>query len=79
MKRYLNHPEPKLKKKNKMATGTIDYIVYGILITVAVVFIWWKFSMPLIKFWELIKGAFSSGKDRSVQTFQTGKEIVYDI
>lgn len=62
-----------------MATGTIDYIVYGILITVAIVFIWWKFSSPLIKFWELIKGMFASSKDRTVQTFQSSKEIVYDI
>ena len=62
-----------------MAAGTLDYIVYGILITVAIVFIWWKFSEPLKKFWELLGGAFSSGKEKSVQTFQTGKEIVYDI
>lgn len=62
-----------------MATGTIDYIVYAILGTVVVVFIWWKFSEPLKKFGELIKGAFSSGKDRTVQTYQSSKEIVYDI
>ena len=57
----------------------INSLVPIILIIVAIVFIWWKFSEPLTKFWELIRGAFSSGKERSVQTYQTGKEIVYDI
>lgn len=62
-----------------MVTNTLDYVVYAILLTVAIVFIWWKFSEPLVKFWELLKSAFGSGKERSVQTFQAGKEIVYDI
>lgn len=59
--------------------ATIDTLVLVILAIVAIVFIWWKFSGPLTKFWELIRGAFSSGKDRTAETFQVGKEIVYDI
>lgn len=62
-----------------MVYSTTDIIVLGILIIVAIVFIWWKFSDPLVKFWELIRGVFSSGKDKTVQSFQTSKEIVYDI
>ena len=59
--------------------ATIDTLVLVILAVVAIVFIWWKFSEPLTKFWGLVRGAFASGKEKSVQTFQTGKEIVYDI
>jgi len=57
----------------------INFLVPIILIIIAVVFIWWKFSDPLKKFAELIRGVFSSGKDRTVQAYQSSKEIVYDI
>jgi len=59
--------------------ATIDTLVLVILAIIAIIFIWWKFSEPLKKFGELIKGAFSSGKERTVQTYQSSKEIVYDI
>lgn len=60
-------------------SSIINFLVPVILIIVAVVFIWWKFSDPLKKFWELVRGAFASGKDKTVQTYQASKEIVYDI
>lgn len=61
----------------------INFIIPIILIIIAIVFIWWKFSEPLKKFWELIKGLFSgiasSGKEKTFHAIQTSKEIVYDI
>lgn len=57
----------------------INFIIPVILIIIAVVFIWWKFSEPLRKFSELIKGLFSSGKDKTFQVHQSAKEIIYDI
>lgn len=60
-------------------SSIINFLVPIILIIILIVFIWWKFSGPLTKFWELIRGAFSSGKDKTFETFQVGKEIVYDI
>jgi hypothetical protein len=50
-----------------------------ILIIVAIAFIWWKFSEPLKKLGEFIKGLFASGKERTAQAYQSSKEIVYDI
>jgi hypothetical protein len=50
-----------------------------ILIIIAVGWIWWKFGEPLKKLGGLIIGLFSSGKNRAVQSYQSTKEIVYDI
>ena len=50
-----------------------------ILLIIAIIFVWWKFSEPLKKFGNLIVGLFASGKDKTAQTFQSSKEIVYDI
>jgi hypothetical protein len=59
--------------------SVINFLVPIILIIIAVVFVWWKFSEPLKKFGRLIAGLFSSGKDRAADTYQSSKEIIYDI
>jgi hypothetical protein len=57
----------------------INFSIPIILVIIAVVFVWWKFSEPLKKFAELIRGMFASSKEKTFQTYQTTKEIVYDI
>jgi len=59
--------------------SAINFLVPIILIIIAVVFVWWKFSEPLKKFGNLISGLFSSGKNRAAETYQSSKEIIYDI
>jgi hypothetical protein len=60
-------------------SNTINFLVPIILIIIAIVFIWWKFSDPLIKFGILIKGLFNSGKQKSFEKINLPREIVYDI
>lgn len=57
----------------------LNFLIPVILITVPVIFIWWKFSEPLKKFGYLIKSMFASGTNKTFQTVQSSKEIVYDI
>jgi hypothetical protein len=57
----------------------INFLIPIILVIIAIAFVWWKFGEPLTKLWELIKGVFVSGKDKTVQTYQNSREIVYDI
>jgi hypothetical protein len=57
----------------------INFLVPVILIIVAVVFVWWKFSEPLKKFGALIAGLFVSSKNKTFQAVHSTKEIVYDI
>jgi hypothetical protein len=57
----------------------INTAVPIILVIVAIGFVWWKFGEPLKKLGEFLKGLFTSGKDRAAETYQSSKEIVYDI
>jgi hypothetical protein len=50
-----------------------------ILIVVFIAFIIWKFGEPLNKLWGFIKGLFASSKEKTVEMYQSQKEIVYDI
>ena len=58
------------------AAGTLVPIL---VIGAVALFMWYKLREPLGHFWEWIKGMLSGGKERTVQTVQTTKEIVYDI
>ena len=42
-------------------------------------FIWWKFQEPISFVATSIKEMFASGKTKTVETVQYGKEIIYDI
>lgn len=57
----------------------LNFLIPIILVTVFVVFIWWKFSEPLTKFGYLIKGMFATTSNKTFQSVQSSKEIVYDI
>jgi hypothetical protein len=57
----------------------INTAIPFILIIIAVVFIWWKFSEPLKKFAELIRGLFVSGKNKTFDAARSPRDIVYDI
>jgi len=64
---------------NTQLDSIVNTLIPIILIIIAVVFVWWKFSEPLKKFGQLISGMFASSKEKTVQTYQSSKEIVYDI
>ena len=57
----------------------INIAIPIILIIIAVGWVWIKFGEPLKKLGGLIIGLFSSSKNRAVQSYQSSKEIVYDI
>lgn len=57
----------------------INFMVPVILIIIAIVFVWWKFSEPLKKLAYSIRGLFDYEKDRTFTTMQSPKTIVYDI
>lgn len=60
-------------------SSILNTLIPILLIIIPIIFIWWKFSEPLKKFWDLIAGAFSSGKEKTYQTYTNSKEIIYDI
>lgn len=61
-----------------MADFINTVIPIGILLVIALL-MWYKLREPLSKFGEWISGMMSSGKEKTVQTVQATKEIVYDI
>ena len=59
-----------------------DFINTVVPIGIVVGFIllmWYKLREPLTQFWVWIIGLMSDGKEKTVQTVQTTREIVYDI
>lgn len=64
------------------ADGLSQFLNFAIpigLVGVFAGFIWWKFHEPLSFIFNSIKDMLSSGKNKTVETVQYGKEIIYDI
>jgi hypothetical protein len=57
----------------------VNTVVPILIILAFALFMWYKLREPLSRFWEWFSGMMSSGKEKTVQTVQTTKEIVYDI
>lgn len=61
-----------------MADFINTVIPIGIIVAFGL-FMWYKLREPLGQFWEWFRGIMSSGKEKTIQTVQLPREIVYDI
>lgn len=62
--------------------GFEDFLNTAIPITLIIVgisFIWWKAKEPLNSLFQWIIGLFATSSNKIATTYQTSKEIVYDI
>jgi hypothetical protein len=57
----------------------LNFAVPFLIIVSFILFMWYKFREPLGKFYEWMKGMFSSGAEKTQNTIVKSREIVYDI